>query len=92
MNIGKFFTRRGRDAEFALEIEAHIVLEIDENIARGLSRKKPAVKRTSSSAARDKFGSPRRVREEEWEFNTLHFFDDFWRDFRYSTRTLWRGA
>ena len=84
MNIGKFFSRRRRDAEFAREIEAHITLEIDENLARGLSPEE------ARRQAYLKFGSPRRVREEEWEFNTLRFLDDLWRGLRFSVRTLWR--
>jgi putative ABC transport system permease protein len=84
MNLRKFFNRRKRDVEFAHEIEAHIRIEIDENLARGLS---------SAEAHRQaylKFGSPRRIREENWEYNTVRVFDDLWRDCRYSIRTLWR--
>lgn len=84
MNLGKFFSRRKRDTEFAREIETHIRIEIDENLARGLS---PA---EAHRQAYLKFGSPRRVREEEWEHNTVRFFDDLWRDCKYSARTLWR--
>ena len=84
VGLRKFFSRRKRDAEFAREIETHIAHEIDENLASGLSPEE------AHRQAYLKFGSPRRVREEEWEFNTLRFIDDLWRDFRYSTRTLWR--
>ena len=84
MSLEKFFSRRKRDTEFAREIETHIAHEIDENIARGVSPEE------ARRQAYLKFGSARRVREEEWEFNTLRVFDDLWRDFRYSARTLWR--
>lgn len=84
MNIRRFFSKRKRDREFAQEIEAHITHEIDENLALGLSPEE------ARRQAYLKFGSPRRVREEEWERNTLRFLDDLWRDFRYSIRTLWR--
>lgn len=84
MNLRKFFSRHRRDTEFASEIEAHITHEIDENLARGLSQEE------AHRQAYLKFGSPRRVREEEWEHNTVRFFDDFLRDCRYSIRTLWR--
>jgi predicted permease len=84
MNLGKYFSRRRRDAEFAREIEAHIKIEVDENLGRGLS---PEEARRQACL---KFGSPRRVREEEWEHSTIRFFDDLWRDCKYSARTLWR--
>jgi len=84
MNLKRFFIKRKRDAELVREIEAHIAHEIDEYLARGLSSEE------AHRQAYLKFGSPRRVREAEWEFNTLRFFDDLWRDFRYSARTLWR--
>ncbi|MGC1299268.1 MAG: permease prefix domain 1-containing protein, partial [Alloacidobacterium sp.] len=84
MSLRKFFSRRKHDAEFAREIEAHISIETAENLARGLSPQE------AHRQAYLKFGSPRRVREEDWEFNTLRFIDDLWRDFRYSARTLWR--
>ncbi len=84
MNFSKFFSRRKRDAEFAREIDAHIRIEIDENLARGLS---PA---EAHRQAYLKFGSPRRIREEEWDRSTVRLFNDLWRDGRYSVRTLWR--
>jgi hypothetical protein len=65
VNLEKFFSRRKRDAEFAREIEAHLTHEIDENIARGLSPEE------ARRQAHRKFGSPRRVREEEWNHNTI---------------------
>lgn len=84
MNLRRFFSRRKRDAEFTREMEAHIDMEIDENLARGLSPEE------AQRQAHLKFGSPRRIREEEWERSTIRFFDDLWRDCRYSVRTLWR--
>lgn len=84
MNLRRFFSRHRRDAEFAREMEAHIDMEIDENLARGLS---PEEARRRACL---KFGSMRRIREEEWDRSTLRFFDDLWRDCRYSARTLWR--
>jgi len=84
VNLKKFFSRRKRDVEFTREMEAHIDMEIDENLARGLSPEE------AQRQAHLKFGSPRRIREEEWERSTIGFFDDLWRDFRYSARTLWR--
>jgi len=34
MKIGRFFRRRAEDAEMEQEIEAHIVQETDDNVAR----------------------------------------------------------
>ena len=84
MSLGKFFSRRRRDAELAQEIDTHIAHEIEQYVARGFSTEE------AHRQAYLKFGSPRRIREEEWERGTLRFFDDLWRDFRYSVRTLWR--
>ena len=84
MSIKRFFKRNRRDEELAREIEAYIELEAEENRSRGLS---PA---ESIRRARVKFGSPRRVREDEWEHNTLKLFDSAFRDIRYAVRTLLR--
>jgi len=84
MSIKRFFKRNRRDEDLAREIEAYIELEAEENRSRGLS---PA---ESMRRARVKFGSPRRVREDEWEHNTLKLFDSAFRDIRYAVRTLLR--
>lgn len=84
MNMRRFFSRRQRDEELVLEIEAHLEMEVEENAARGLSPEE------ARRQAHVKFGSPRRVRESEWEGNTLNFADDCWRDLKYAVRTLVR--
>ncbi len=52
MNLRRFFTRRAADADLAQELEAHIQHEVDDNLARGMS-KEEAIRR-----ARVKLGSP----------------------------------
>ena len=84
MNFSRFFSRRKRDTELTREMEAHIAHETDENLARGLSPEE------ARRQAYLKFGSPRRIQEEEWNNSTIRLFDDLWRDCKYSARTLWR--
>jgi predicted permease len=84
MNLKRFITRSSADAELAQELEAHIQHEVDDNLARGMGRE-VALRR-----ARLKLGSVRRVRETEWERNSLEWFETMLRDLRYSIRALSR--
>ncbi len=81
MNLKRFFNRRKRDEETAREIEAHIELEVELNEARGLTPEE------ARRQAHVKFGSPRRVRETEWESNTLMLVEGVGRDVKYAIRT-----
>src|SRR5271163_2940854 len=85
MSLRRFFSRRRRDADLASEIEAHLALEAEENRARGLSPEE------ARRRANIRFGSPRRVRESEWERNTMKLIDDSGRDLKYAVRTLARA-
>ena len=77
------FLRRDRwDDERARELEAHLAIETDENLARGMP---PAEAR---AAAHRKLGNITRVREEIYQMNTLGVADTAWRDFRYAARVL----
>jgi len=84
MSLRRFFNRKRRDAELTQEIEQHLAQECEENLARGMSEV------DARRQAYLKFGSPRRVREEIRQVNTLAFFDNVWRDLRYAVRTLGR--
>src|SRR5271170_8043116 len=84
MSMMRFWKRRRRADELAREIEAHIHIEADENRSRGIPDDE-AMRR-----ARVKFGSDRRVRENEWERDTMKPFDSVLRDVRYAVRTLAR--
>lgn len=84
MNLKRFFSRRSRDEEMAREMEAHRAMEADWNLARGLSPEE------AQGRAYVEFGSPRRVRESEWESNSLMAIEGVWRDVKYAVRTLAR--
>ena len=85
MRIRRFFQRRSEDTDLARELEAHIAHQVDENIAAGMSEDE------ARRQAHLKLGSPQRVREDVWEWNTVSVLDDLWRDFRYVVRTLRRA-
>jgi predicted permease len=85
MGIRRYFRRRDEDAELAREIEAHVAMEAEENMARGMD---PVEARRRALV---KFGSAGIVREDVWEWNTVGVIDDLWRDLRYVMRTLRRA-
>jgi putative ABC transport system permease protein len=82
MALIRFFRRSHWDAERARELEAHLAIETDENIARGMSP------REAHDAARRKLGNSTLVREEIYMMNTIGFLDAAWRDLRYGARLL----
>jgi len=84
MGLRRFFQRRAADADLTRELEAHLAHQIDENLASGMSEEEAHRK------AYLKLGSPRRVREDVWEWNTVGLLDDFLQDLRYAFRTLRR--
>jgi predicted permease len=85
MGWSRFFRRDEWDAERAREIEAHLAIETDENIARGMSP------RDARDAARRKLGNATRVREEIYQMNTIGWIDGFWRDLKHGGRLLRRN-
>ena len=84
MGFRRFFQRRTEDAELAQELQAHIAHQVDENISAGMSAEE------ARRQAYLKLGSPRRVREDVWRWNTVGFMDDLLQDLRYALRTLRR--
>ncbi len=77
------FLRRSRwDDERARELEAHLAIEIDENLARGMSA------RDARDAARRKLGNTTQIREEIYRMNTIGVLDTIWQDLRYGARLL----
>jgi predicted permease len=85
MSLRRFFRRRQWDEERARELEAHIALEIDDNLARGM---------TSQEARRRAYirlGNPTAIREEIWKMNSLVSIEDLGRDIRYAFRQLLRN-
>lgn len=79
----RFFRRLRRDREASSEIEFHIEIETDDNIARGLSALE------ARQAAIRKFGNVGLVREEIFQMNGFGL-DTLWQDFRYAIRSLRR--
>jgi predicted permease len=82
MGLGRFFQRAKWDRERLEEIESHVQIETDENIARGMPHGK------ARAAARRKFGNSTLIREEIYTMNTIAFLDTLARDVRYELRTL----
>ena len=82
MRPSRFF-RRGRwDDERARELEAHLAIEVDDNIARGMSP------RDARDAARRKLGNTTLVREEIYQMNTVKLIESAWRDLKFGARLL----
>ncbi|MGC2638820.1 MAG: ABC transporter permease [Acidobacteriaceae bacterium] len=82
MSLRRFFRRRQWDEERARELEAHLALEIDDNLARGLSPQE------AHRRAYLKLGNPTAIREEIWKMNSLVSIEDLGRDIRYAFRQL----
>jgi len=80
MGITRFFRRRRWDDERAREIEAHLAHEIDDHVARGLTREQ------ARAAAGRKLGNVTRVREEIYEFNSVRWIETL----RFDLRDAWR--
>jgi putative ABC transport system permease protein len=82
MSWTRVFRRSRWDDERARELEAHLAIEADENIARGMG---PADAR---DAARRKLGNLTAIREEIYLMNTMSLVDTIWQDLRYGARLL----
>jgi putative ABC transport system permease protein len=85
MGWTRFLRRRFWDRERRLELEAYLDQEIDDNLARGMSRAE------AERAAHRKLGNVTRIREDIYEMNTLTFLESAWQDLRYGARLLWRN-
>src|SRR5215467_12209359 len=82
MAWSRYFRRKRWDEERSRELEAYLQIEIDENIARGVS---PGDARI---AALKKLGNPVRIREEIYRMNSLVMLETLWQDFRHAARLL----
>ncbi len=85
MSIRRFVRRQRSDADVSMEMENHLILESDENVARGMSKEE------ARRQAYLKFGSPERIREEVWKWNSIAPLEKLLRDIRYAWRTLRRS-
>src|SRR5215468_6698358 len=82
MSLSRFLRRRREDADLARELDAHLLHEVDENIAAGMSPEE------ARRQAYLKLGSTSRVREVVWDFNSAGFLDGLLRDLRYALRVI----
>jgi predicted permease len=85
MNWRNVLRRGNWDRERSEEIESYLVIETDENIARGMPPEE------ARAAARRKLGNSTVIREEIYRMNTMVFLDTVARDFRYGLRALARN-
>jgi putative ABC transport system permease protein len=85
MSWRRFFRRDHWDTERSRELQSHLEIEIDENIARGMSPEE------ARYAACKKLGNPSRIREEIYRMNTIGFLETLGQDLRYTLRTLLRS-
>jgi len=82
MSLRRFLRRSHWDDERARELESHLEIETDANIARGMP---PSDARR---AAVRKLGNRTLVREDIYHMNTVTLIDSAWRDLRYGIRLL----
>jgi predicted permease len=82
MSVLRFLRRNHWDAERAKELQDHLAHEIDDNIARGMTRDE------ATRAAYRALGNPTLIREEIYDMNTLRLIDSIWQDLRYGARLL----
>jgi predicted permease len=78
----RFLHRTRWDEERRLEIESHLALEIDENVARGMAPDE------ARFAAHRKFGNVTLAREQIFRMNTIALLDALWHDLHHAVRLL----
>jgi len=82
MSWRRFFQREKWDQERARELEAHLEIETQDNIARGMAPEE------ARYVARRKLGNVTQIREEIRRMNTIGFLETLWQDVRYALRML----
>ena len=85
MRWSRFLRRSFWDEERSRELETHLEIEAEENIARGMSPE------DARHAARRKLGNPVLIREEIYRMNSIGLLETFWQDLRYGARLLRRN-
>jgi predicted permease len=78
----RFFRRARWDVERARELDAHLAIEIDANVARGMTL------RDARDAAHRKLGNATLIREQIYQMNTISFIETIWQDLRHGARLL----
>ncbi len=82
MNWKRYFRREKWDDERARELAAHLQIETDENVSRGMSQEE------ARFAAQRKLGNATLIREEIFHMNSISFVETLWQDVRYGSRML----
>src|SRR6185503_5846657 len=85
MGWSRFFRRRFWREERGRELEAHLQIETDENIARGLSPDE------ARHAAERRLGNLLRIREEIYAMNTIGLLETMGQDILYGARQVRRN-
>lgn len=84
MGWTRFFRRSRWDEERARELEAHLEIETDAYIARGMTPDE------ARWAAQRRLGNVLRIREDIYDMNTIGALDALWRDVCFGLRLLRR--
>jgi len=84
MGWSRFLRRSRWDTERARELESHVEIETDENIARGMAPDE------ARYAAQRRLGNRLQIREEIYRMNTIGWLDTLWQDVRFGARLLRR--
>src|ERR1700735_1248566 len=82
MSWKRFFRREKWDEERAQELQAHLQIETDENVSRGMLADE------ARFAANRKLGNSTLIREEIYRMNSLGFLEVLWQDVRFALRQL----
>ena len=83
--VTNLFRRSRLDEDIAAEMEAHMAMRMDENVARGMSPEE------ARREARLRFGNPTATRERVSAADLSIGVDNFLRDLRYAARQLRRS-
>jgi putative ABC transport system permease protein len=86
LRLAAFFRKRPLDGDFAEELDIHVALLIDENIARGMTPEEARRK------ALIELGGVEQARELHRETRSLPFLESLSQDLRYALRTLRRDV
>lgn len=82
MSWKRFFRRKKWDEERARELAAHLQIEADENVSRGM------LPDEARYAANRKLGNALQIREEIFHMNSIGFLETLWQDICYGLRLL----
>jgi predicted permease len=82
MSWTRYFRRKRMDEERTRELAAHVEVETQENVARGMPKDE------ARYAAQRKLGNATLIREEIYRMNSIGFLETLWQDVRFALRML----